>query len=154
VLKMLGKVSAFNKAEKYGHRTKTSLQHYYQTKAASPFDYFNRNKETFYTNEFREAVNANSTNGLTDALFNRVKGQGTLNQMLYVDTKTWLPDDLLVKADKITMANSLELRVPLLDHKLLEFAATLPSNFKVNAFSMKYIEKRCFANMIPSKILE
>ena len=43
--------------------------------------------------------------------------------MLYIDTKTWLPDDLLVKADKMTMANSLELRVPLLDHRLLEFAA-------------------------------
>jgi asparagine synthase (glutamine-hydrolysing) len=55
-----------------------------------------------------------------------VQGKSALDQMLYVDTKTWLPDDLLIKADKITMANSLELRVPLLDHKVLEFAARLP----------------------------
>ena len=74
--------------------------------------------------------------------------------MLYVDTRTWLPDDLLVKADKMTMANSVELRVPLLDHKLLEFAATLPSNFKVNGFSMKYIAKRCLRKQIPVEILE
>ena len=46
-----------------------------------------------------------------------MKNQGILDQMLYIDTKTWLPDDLLIKADKMTMANSLELRVPLLDHR-------------------------------------
>ena len=58
--------------------------------------------------------------------------------MLYVDTKTWLPDDLLVKADKMTMANSLELRVPLLDHKVLEFAASFaPSDFKVHRFTLR-----------------
>jgi len=55
---------------------------------------------------------------------------GPLGKMLYTDTKTWLPDDLLVKADKMTMANSIELRVPLLDHKILEFAASLPQNSK------------------------
>ena len=51
--------------------------------------------------------------------------------MLYIDTKTWLPDDLLIKADKMTMANSLELRVPLLDHRVLEFAASLPARLQV-----------------------
>ena len=56
--------------------------------------------------------------------------------MLYVDTKTWLPDELLVKADKMTMATSTELRVPLLD-QVLEFAAALPSNFKVKNLSRR-----------------
>jgi asparagine synthase (glutamine-hydrolysing) len=74
--------------------------------------------------------------------------------MLYVDTKTWLPDDLLVKADKMTMANSLELRVPLLDHKLLEFAATLPSNFKVRGLTTKYIAKRALAKQVPTEVLQ
>jgi asparagine synthase (glutamine-hydrolysing) len=71
-----------------------------------------------------------------------------------VDTKTWLPDDLLVKADKITMANSLELRVPLLDHKILEFAATLPTNFKVHGLTTKYIAKRALGEHIPVEIIE
>jgi asparagine synthase (glutamine-hydrolysing) len=73
--------------------------------------------------------------------------------MLYVDTKTWLPDDLLIKADKITMANSVELRVPLLDHRVLEFAARLPYNYKVRNFSTKYILKKAFDGRIPAEIL-
>jgi asparagine synthase (glutamine-hydrolysing) len=74
--------------------------------------------------------------------------------MLYVDTKTWLPDDLLLKADKMTMANSIELRVPLLDHKLLEFAASLPGNFKVRGFTTKYIARKTLNNRVPREILE
>jgi len=76
-----------------------------------------------------------------------------LSNMLYVDTKTWLPDDLLVKADKMTMANSVELRVPLLDHKVLEFAAGLPSSFKLKNFTTKYILKETFKNMVPKEII-
>ena len=74
--------------------------------------------------------------------------------MLYIDTKTALPDDLLLKADKMTMANSIELRVPLLDHKLLEFAATLPDNFKVHGFTTKYIAKKTLRNRVPQEILD
>ena len=78
-----------------------------------------------------------------------MKNQGILDQMLYIDTKTWLPDDLLIKADKMTMANSLELRVPLLDHRLLEFAASLPPHYKLNGFSLKYIWKKALSKRVP-----
>ena len=71
-----------------------------------------------------------SAAGFVGQLTATVNDEPLLNQMLYVDSKTWLPDDLLVKADKITMANSLELRVPLLDHIVLEFAASLPPEFQ------------------------
>ena len=81
-------------------------------------------------------------------------GAGPLGKMLYVDTKTWLPDDLLVKADKMTMANSVELRVPLLDHKVLEFAASLPQNFKVRGFTTKYIAKKALRGRVPREILD
>jgi asparagine synthase (glutamine-hydrolysing) len=73
--------------------------------------------------------------------------------MLYVDTKTWLPDDLLIKADKMTMANSVELRVPLLDHKVLEFAARLPRNQKVRGWVMKYLAKKALRHHVPPAIL-
>jgi asparagine synthase (glutamine-hydrolysing) len=73
--------------------------------------------------------------------------------MLYVDTKTWLPDDLLIKADKMTMANSLELRVPLLDHKVLEFAASLPPEYKVKGKQTKRVLKAAFAKVLPPEIL-
>jgi len=81
-----------------------------------------------------------------------VKGLNTLDAMLYIDTKTWLPDDLLIKADKMTMANSIELRVPLLDHRVLEFAASLPSSFKLNGFTAKYILKKALSHRIPKEI--
>ena len=77
-----------------------------------------------------------------------------LSKMLYVDTKTWLPDDLLVKADKMTMANSIELRVPLLDHKVLEFAASLPDDHKVRGFTTKFIAKKVFERRVPESILK
>jgi len=78
---------------------------------------------------------------------------GKVNRMLYVDTKTSLPDDLLLKADKMTMANSIELRVPFLDHKFLEFAASLPENFKVRGFTTKYIAKEALRDRVPQEIL-
>ena len=87
-------------------------------------------------------------------LFSTVRDRGILDQMLYIDTKTWLPDDLLIKADKMTMANSLELRVPLLDHRLLEFAASLPPNFKLKGFTLKYIWKKALSKRIPNRILK
>lgn len=80
------------------------------------------------------------------------EGQDVLNRMLYVDTMTWLPDDLLVKADKMTMAVSLELRVPLLDHRVLEFAARLPVSRKVRGFHTKHILKEALREQVPDQI--
>jgi asparagine synthase (glutamine-hydrolysing) len=74
--------------------------------------------------------------------------------MLNVDTKTWLPDDLLIKADKITMANSVELRVPFLDHHVLEFAASLPDEYKIHAQQTKRILKKALRERLPGPLLE
>ena len=74
--------------------------------------------------------------------------------MLYVDTKTWLPDDLLLKADKMTMATSVELRVPLLDFRVLEFGASLPPRFKVCGWSTKRILKAALQESIPREIIK
>ncbi len=87
-------------------------------------------------------------------LFSKIENLGVLDQMLYIDTKTSLPDHLLVKADKMTMANSLELRVPLLDHRLLEFAASLPASFKLKGFALKYIWEKALFKRVPTSILK
>jgi len=76
-----------------------------------------------------------------------------LSAMLYLDTKIWLPDNLLMKGDKMTMAASLELRIPLLDHRLIEYAATIPSQSKIRPFQAKYLLKRAFADFLPAPIL-
>lgn len=76
-----------------------------------------------------------------------------LSSMLYLDTKIWLPDNLLMKGDKMTMAASLESRIPMLDDRLIEYAASIPSNAKIRALKPKYLLKRAFADFLPAPIL-
>lgn len=119
-----------------------------------PSSYFNGRIEDLYSKDFAQHVDKNHSVGIVKEYLKKVNGAGIINRMLYVDTKTSLPDDLLLKADKMTMANSLELRVPFLDHKLLEFAASLPANFKVRRFTTKYLAKRALRSRIPKEILQ
>jgi asparagine synthase (glutamine-hydrolysing) len=76
-----------------------------------------------------------------------------LNQMLSMDQQAWLPDDLLLKADKMTMAASIELRVPFLDHRIVEFAAGLPLLMKLRDGVGKYLLKRLMSDRLPASIL-
>ncbi len=73
--------------------------------------------------------------------------------MLYADTKYWLPDYLLLRGDKLTMAHSLEARVPLLDHKLVEFAAILPTRMKLRRGVRKYLLRRVASRLLPATII-
>jgi asparagine synthase (glutamine-hydrolysing) len=75
-----------------------------------------------------------------------------LSRMLYVDTKLWLADDLLARGDKTSMAASLEARVPLLDHQLVEFAASLPPELKLRRLTRKYLLKKVSAEWLPQEI--
>ncbi|MFL6513845.1 MAG: asparagine synthase (glutamine-hydrolyzing) [Chthoniobacterales bacterium] len=152
-LRQASRFSGLQRLGKYAPLMTTPVQHYYNSRVSSPFSYFNREKSNLYREDFRNRVNGGGINGTFEDLFARVKSRRLLNQLLYVDTKTWLPDDLLVKADKITMANSLELRVPLLDHKVLEFAANLPVDFKVHRFQLKRVLKKAFERHVPAEIL-
>ena len=86
--------------------------------------------------------------------FAAAKNASPLDRMLYVDAKVWLPDDLLIKADKMTMANGLELRVPFLDHKMVEFAATLPSSLKAGGKGGKTLLRRAMRGVLPDAIID
>jgi asparagine synthase (glutamine-hydrolysing) len=83
----------------------------------------------------------------------RTDARDPLSRMLFLDTCLWLPDDLLARGDKTSMAASIEARVPLLDHKLVEFAATLPSHLKVKGLSRKYLLKRVARSRLPAPVL-
>jgi asparagine synthase (glutamine-hydrolysing) len=76
-----------------------------------------------------------------------------LTQMLYVDTRANLPDDLLMVGDKTSMANSLEARVPFLDFHLIEFIESLPPGLKLNGFTGKYLHKKALEKWLPKKIV-
>ena len=86
--------------------------------------------------------------------YGRLDGAGPLERMLYVDTKIWLADDLLAKADKMTMANSQELRVPFLDHRIVEMAARLPARFKVRGGNGKALLRQAMTGRVPRAIIE
>ena len=76
-----------------------------------------------------------------------------LSRILYVDVKTYLTDDILTKVDRASMANSLEVRCPLLDHKLMELAASMPSNLKLRGRTSKYIFKKAMEKYLPNDII-
>jgi asparagine synthase (glutamine-hydrolysing) len=85
--------------------------------------------------------------------FGRVAGLDPLTQLLYVDMKTWLAHDILVKVDRMSMASSLEVRSPLLDHKLIEFAATVPPDLKYRGRTSKYLLKRHLERQLPASVI-
>ena len=76
-----------------------------------------------------------------------------LSRAQYIDIKTYLPDDILTKVDRATMYTSLEARNPFLDYRFVEFAATIPSNLRLNGMQTKYILKEAMKNKIPKSVL-
>lgn len=88
-----------------------------------------------------------------DAAFGGAGKTDELNRLLAVDAETQLPDDLLLLTDKMSMAVSLECRVPLLDHQLVELAASMPSAIKVRDGRLKHVMKQALAPMLPDEIL-
>jgi asparagine synthase (glutamine-hydrolysing) len=76
-----------------------------------------------------------------------------LGKILYTDIKTYLPGDILVKVDRMSMAHSLETRAPLLDYRVVEYAANLPSALKLNGKEKKYLLKQSFETMLPEDVL-
>lgn len=77
-----------------------------------------------------------------------------LNRMFAVDAETQLPDDLLMLTDKMSMAVSLECRVPLLDHELVELAASIPASLKVRGGRLKHLMKESLSDLLPPDILD
>lgn len=149
----VGRLIGNGRLARYGEALGRRLSSHYFSRTSGPTAFFISASATFFRPEFLRATASVSPSGIVQNLVDVVSDQPLLNQMLYIDTKTWLPDDLLVKADKMTMANSLELRVPLLDHRVLEFAATLPAEFKVRGNETKRILKTAFSRVLPPEVL-
>ena len=152
-MNMIGHLMNSRALSKYAPRMSADFGDYYLSRASSPFQFFNRADSNLYSPEMSNRVNKQRSIDVLRQYHANAANFGLLEKMLYIDTKTWLPDDLLVKADKMTMANSVELRVPFLDHKLLEFAAQLPRNQKVRGWTMKYAAKKALAKHVPEEIL-
>ncbi len=110
-------------------------------------------KNELYTEEFKQTRNGNTPFHFIDQWYKRANGSGMLDSTLLADQMTYLPNDLLVKVDIASMANSLEARSPFLDHKVIEFAASLPENFKMRGFQPKYLLKKVAARLVPRSVV-
>jgi asparagine synthase (glutamine-hydrolysing) len=116
----------------------------------------------FITNEEREQLYSNTLNyklhnfnsfDLINNFYLSDNANDKLSKEQYVDLKMYLPDDILVKVDRMSMANSLEARVPFLDHEFVEFSATISPDLKLRGLITKYILKRALSQLLPKEII-
>jgi len=85
--------------------------------------------------------------------YEETEGMDTLSRLQYVDFKAYLPDDILTKVDRMSMANSLEVRPPFLDHNVAEYSFRIPANLRLHGFKKKYILKSIMRDRLPQKVL-
>jgi asparagine synthase (glutamine-hydrolysing) len=111
-------------------------------------------KDSLYTTEFRARMSAHHAADFLSPWFARANGAGVVDAALLADTMTYLPNDLLVKVDIASMANSLEARAPFLDHHVIEFAASLPETLKLRGRTTKYLLKKVLRQLLPTENLE
>jgi asparagine synthase (glutamine-hydrolysing) len=105
------------------------------------------------TPELQRATAGYDPADITRAHYHNADAEDHLSRILYADFKTYLPGDILVKVDRMSMANSLETRAPLLDYRFVEFAASVPSSYKLRGAEKKYLLKKAFEGQLPHDIL-
>jgi asparagine synthase (glutamine-hydrolysing) len=110
-------------------------------------------KSELYTEEFKRLSGGNRPAQLLSPFFENVNGSGSIDASLMADLMHYLPNDLLVKVDIASMANSLEARSPFLDHNMIEFAASLPENIKQKGVGTKSLLKKVAANLVPKDVI-
>jgi asparagine synthase (glutamine-hydrolysing) len=113
----------------------------------------NEMKKELYTPAFGEKTAPVDSVDLVVNWYAQADAEDFLDKTLYVDVMSYLPDDLLVKVDIASMANSLEARSPFLDHRLMEFAASLPPKLKLKGLQSKYILKQAFSSVLSREVL-
>ena len=99
----------------------------------------------------KNPVDAPDPSFFTKPYFDEVQGEDDITKMQYADIRTWLVQDILVKADRMSMANSLELRVPFLDREMLKVALQIPSRYRVNKETTKLALRGAAAKQLPEK---
>src|SRR5262245_25850852 len=123
--------------------------------AISYFD--EETKWTLLSDSLLAELNGYSSATAFEGIFEEPVSSARLDRQMYLDGKTYLPGDILVKVDRMSMAHSIETRAPLLDHHLIEFAQTIPASLKLRrvnkGWESKYILKRAVAGLIPDEII-
>ena len=113
-----------------------------------------KERQELYSNEFNYelgGIESLHTTSPFKALFPQLDRFDTINGELYLDLKSYLVDDILVKVDRMSMATSLETRVPLIDHKVVEFAFQIPGHLKLKGMTTKWIFKKIMERLLPKE---
>lgn len=110
-------------------------------------------KQSLYGEELRRTTREYDAFSVMQTYFDRCIGWDPLSRIQYVDIKTYLVDDILTKVDRASMAHSLEVRVPLLDHEVMEYAASIPAAYKLRGSEGKYILKKVLTRVLPPEVL-
>jgi asparagine synthase (glutamine-hydrolysing) len=144
------KKGLINKAKRFieGAALPPSLQHTRWMMFMSEAD-----KTELYSAELGLSLNGDSSYAVMENYFRSRSDLDALSQQQYVDIKTYLVDDILTKVDRMSMAVSLEARVPLLDFRIVEFAVNLPARMKLDRGETKRILRRAMANRLPEVVL-
>jgi asparagine synthase (glutamine-hydrolysing) len=119
-----------------------------RTSVSQPF------RQMLYSQALRNELRDFDAADYQRQLFSAAQVMDDRERMLHVDTMSFLPDDCLFKVDRMSMAHGLEVRVPFLDKKIVEFAARIPFEYKIRGLTSKYILKKTFARYLPKKILK
>jgi asparagine synthase (glutamine-hydrolysing) len=135
--------------KKYAELSEKSIDRSY----AGVSFYSEEQKNTLYSNDFKNEVKKSEIFDTLSPYYKYTSDQDAQTKMQYLDVKTWLVDDLLIKADRMSMAASLELRVPFLDHRFLELAASMPSKYRNKGYESKYILKKAMEPYLDKNIL-
>jgi asparagine synthase (glutamine-hydrolysing) len=110
-------------------------------------------KQQLFAGDILKSLKGYDSGDVLRAYYDQCDTTDPLSRIQYVDIKTYLPDDILVKVDRASMANSLEVRCPLLDHKLMELIARIPSSLKLRNGTGKYIFKKALERVLPKAVL-
>lgn len=110
-------------------------------------------KSSILSGELKKTLGGYDTTDIFRNYYRCANTADPLSRIQYVDVKTYLTDDILTKVDRASMANSLEVRCPLLDHKVMELAASMPSDLKLRGMTGKYVFKKALEAELPSEIL-
>jgi asparagine synthase (glutamine-hydrolysing) len=125
-------------SERYGEWVSSSTGHFNEAL-----------KHSLYSGDMRALLGKERPSAWMESLFAEARCRGAVDAAMAVDVAAYLPNDLLVKVDITSMANSLEARSPFLDHEVMEFAARLPEDLKLRGRQSKYILKHAFADLLP-----
>ena len=110
-------------------------------------------KYELYSPKMREVVAGSLTEELIRGALRDCRVRDPLNRALFLDLKTLLPDQVLAFVDRLSMAHSVEVRPPFLDHRLVQFVAGLPGNVKIKAGRVKHILKEAVRDLLPAEVL-